>query len=119
MASAPKGDPHCIFCRIVRREIPSKTVLEDEELYAFRDISPQAPVHILVVPKRHVARLSETSPSDAPLLARLLLAARTIAEGEKASDFRLVMNNGAGAGQSVDHLHLHLLAGRPFAWPPG
>ncbi len=119
MASTTKSNPACIFCRIVRREIPSKTVLEDEELYAFRDIAPQAPTHILVVPKRHISRLAAASPSDAPLLARLLLAARRIAGEEKASDYRLVMNNGAGAGQSVDHLHLHLLAGRPFAWPPG
>ncbi|MGE5347212.1 MAG: histidine triad nucleotide-binding protein [Acidithiobacillales bacterium] len=119
MTTASKTDPSCLFCRIARREIPSNPVLEDEELYAFRDIAPKAPTHILVIPKTHIARLADVSPGDAPLLARLFLAAAQVARAEKVVDFRLVVNNGAGAGQSVDHLHVHLLAGRSFHWPPG
>lgn len=119
MTTEPKADPSCIFCRIARREIPSKTVLEDEEFYAFRDIAPQAPTHILVIPKTHIARLSEASPDDAPLLARLFLAVAKVARAEKIGDYRLVVNNGPEAGQSVDHLHVHLLSGRSFRWPPG
>lgn len=112
-------EPSCLFCRIARGQIPSTKVFEDDEFYAFRDIAPKAPTHVLVVPKAHLARLSAASPADAPLLARLLLTFARIAEAEKAADFRLVVNNGADAGQSVDHLHLHLLAGRSFGWPPG
>ena len=119
MKTAETADPSCIFCRIVRREIPSNPVLENEEFFAFRDIAPQAPTHVLIVPRKHVARLSETSPEDAPLLARFFLAVAEVARAEKAVDYRLVVNNGAGAGQSVDHLHAHLLAGRSFRWPPG
>ncbi len=118
MADA-KTDPPCIFCRIARREIPSKGVLEEDEFYAFRDVAPQAPTHILVIPKRHIARLSEVSQEDAPLLARLFLAVAKVARAEKLGDYRLVVNNGPQAGQSVDHLHAHLLAGRSFHWPPG
>jgi len=114
-----KTDPSCIFCRIVRRDIPSTTVFEDEDFYAFRDIAPQAPTHVLVVPKVHLARLSDASAADAPLLARLFLTVAKVARAERAADYRLVMNNGAEAGQSVDHLHAHLLAGRSFRWPPG
>ncbi len=113
------NDPSCLFCRIARREIPSTPVYEDAEVYAFRDIAPQSPTHVLAVPKRHIPRLSAASPEDAPLLSRLLLVAAGIARDAKARDFRLVVNNGAEAGQSVDHLHVHLLAGRPFTWPPG
>jgi histidine triad (HIT) family protein len=112
-------DPSCLFCRIVRGQIPSTKVYEDAEFYAFRDIGPKAPTHVLVVPKAHLPRLSAASPADAPMLGRLLLTFAKVADGEKAGDFRLVLNNGAGAGQSVDHLHLHLLSGRSFGWPPG
>jgi histidine triad (HIT) family protein len=114
-----KTDPSCIFCRIVRREVPSTAVFEDDDFYAFRDISPRAPTHVLVIPKTHIARLSDTGPGDAPLLARLFLAVAAVARAEKVADYRLVVNNGAKAGQSVDHLHAHLLAGRSFHWPPG
>jgi len=114
-----RTDPACLFCRIVKREIPSTPVFEDEEFYAFRDIAPKAPTHVLVIPKTHLPRLSAATPADAPLLARLLLAFAAIARAEKASDYRLVVNDGADAGQSVDHLHFHLLAGRSFHWPPG
>jgi len=119
VTAEPKTDPSCLFCRIVRRLVPSTKVFEDAEFYAFRDIAPAAPTHVLVVPKGHIARLSAAAPEDAPLLARLLLVVAKIAKEEKATHYRLVVNNGAGAGQSVDHLHLHLLAGRSFAWPPG
>ena len=119
MQSARASDPSCLFCRIVRREIPSTPVYEDAEFYAFRDIAPKAPTHVLVIPKAHLPGLSAASPADAPLLARLLLVFAGIAKKEKADDYRLVVNNGADAGQSVDHLHAHLLAGRSFRWPPG
>ena len=119
MASEARVDPSCLFCRIARHEIPSTKVFEDDEFYAFRDIAPQAPTHVLVVPKAHLPRLSAASPTDAPMLARLVLTVANVAASEKAADYRLVVNNGAGAGQSVDHLHLHLLAGRSFGWPPG
>ncbi len=119
MTTAPKSDPSCLFCRIARRDVPSTPVFENDALYAFRDISPKAPIHILVIPKTHITHLADASPDDAPLLARLFLAAAHIAREEKAADYRLVVNNGPGAGQSVDHLHVHLLAGRSFRWPPG
>ena len=119
MATDARVHPSCLFCRIARHEIPSTTVFEDDEFYAFRDIAPKAPIHVLIVPKAHLAKLSAASPSDAPMLARLFLTIAKIADAEKAADYRLVANNGAGAGQSVDHLHLHLLAGRSFGWPPG
>jgi histidine triad (HIT) family protein len=119
VTTALSTEPSCLFCRIVRREIPSTPVFEDDEFYAFRDIAPTAPTHVLVIPKTHIARLSEASPADAPLIARLFLAIARVAKAEKAADYRLVVNNGEGAGQSVDHLHAHLLAGRSFRWPPG
>jgi diadenosine tetraphosphate (Ap4A) HIT family hydrolase len=108
----------CLFCRIVRGEIPSKKVLEDERVFAFEDVAPQAPTHILVVPKRHVANVDEAA-SDPAHLGAVLSAAARIARERGLSDYRLVVNNGPGAGQSVFHLHVHLMAGRPFTWPPG
>lgn len=119
MQSAARSDPSCLFCRIARREIPSTPVFEDTDFYAFRDIAPAAPTHVLVIPKTHISRLSAASPRDAPLLARLLLVLAGIARSEKVHDYRLVVNDGPDAGQSVDHLHFHLLAGRSFTWPPG
>jgi len=109
----------CLFCRIARKEIPSAAVWDDDEVYAFDDIAPQAPTHVLVVPKLHLASLAEAGAEQAPLLGRLLGAAAEIAGRRGLRDFRTVINNGAGAGQSVFHLHLHLLGGRPFHWPPG
>jgi histidine triad (HIT) family protein len=110
---------NCLFCRIVRREIPASIVWEDEQALAFRDIDPKAPVHALVIPKRHVASLNEAT--DATLLGHLLLAARGIAEAERVSHegYRTVINTNAGAGQTVFHLHVHVLGGRPLKWPPG
>jgi histidine triad (HIT) family protein len=109
----------CLFCRIVRKEIPATIVFENEHVVAFRDIDPKAPTHILVVPRTHVATLDDAT--DARMLGEIVLAAAAIARTEGLVDggYRTVMNCGAGAGQSVFHIHLHLLGGRKFAWPPG
>lgn len=111
----------CIFCKIIQREIPAKIVFEDEESLAFEDIRPEAPVHILIIPKRHIASLTEIdSPEDERRVGRLSgIAARLAREGHMESGYRTVINNGPQAGQTVFHLHLHLLGGRPFHWPPG
>lgn len=111
----------CIFCKIANKEIPSKVVLEDEHVFAFHDVNPQAPTHVLVVPKRHIAGIAQAAPEDEAVLGRLLLAARRVAEltGIVESGFRTVVNNGANAGQTVFHLHVHVIGGRPMAWPPG
>ena len=111
--------PDCIFCRIVAGEIPSKKVYEDATVFAFEDIAPKAPTHVLVVPRRHVEKLADVGPEDAGLLGALAERAAAIAKERGLSDFRLVANNGEGAGQSVFHLHFHLLGGRPMRWPPG
>jgi len=109
-----------IFGKIIKREIPADIVYEDELCLAFRDVNPQAPTHVLIIPKREVARLTDARQKDQALLGHLMLAASKIARQLGVDGaFRLVVNNGAGAGQSVFHLHLHLLAGRPFHWPPG
>jgi len=109
----------CLFCRIVRQEIPATIMWEDAHALAFRDIEPKSPVHILVIPKRHFASLNDAA--DAMLLGRMLLATREIAEGEgiAQSGYRVVINTGADAGQSVAHLHVHLMGGRTMKWPPG
>ena len=110
----------CLFCKIVAGEIPAKIVHQDDECVAFRDIHPQAPVHVLVIPRKHLASMNDVEADDAPLLGRLLLAARTIAEQEGiGSGYRLVNNCGGEAGQTVFHWHLHLLGGRMMNWPPG
>jgi histidine triad (HIT) family protein len=109
-----------IFGKIIRRELPADIVYEDERCLAFRDINPQAPTHVLVVPKKEIPRLSDAGADDEALLGHLLLAANEIARQLGVADaFRLVVNNGAEVGQSVFHLHLHILAGRRFRWPPG
>lgn len=109
----------CLFCRIVRGEIPAKVLHETEDTLAFADIDPKAPLHVLVIPKRHVASLDEAT--DAALVGRLALVAAELARegGYAASGYRTVINTNADAGQTVFHLHLHLLAGRRLAWPPG
>lgn len=111
----------CLFCRMVTGEIQPDMVREDEELIAFRDINPQAPLHVLVVPRRHIATTNDLGPDEAALVGRMVLAAREIAaeEGVAETGYRLVFNCNEGAGQSVFHLHLHLLAGRRLGWPPG
>lgn len=110
-----------IFEKIARREIPAQIIFEDDDLLAFHDVNPQAPVHVLIVPKRVIPRLAEAADSDAELLGKLLLAARRVAEqlGIAESGFRVVINNGRDAGESVPHLHVHVLGKRPLAWPPG
>jgi histidine triad (HIT) family protein len=109
----------CLFCRIVRREIPAKVIHEDEHTLAFRDIDPKAPTHVLIIPKEHVATLNDAT--DATHVGRLLIAAKQIAaaEGIAEEGYRTVVNCGTGAGQTVFHLHLHLLGGRKLSWPPG
>lgn len=109
----------CLFCRIVRREIPATLVHEDEHTLAFRDIDPKAPTHVLVIPKAHVPSLNDAS--DAEMLGRLLLVAKSLAASEGLADegYRAVVNTGANAGQTVFHIHLHLLGGRRLGWPPG
>ena len=110
----------CLFCKIVAGEIPSKKVFEDELTYAFRDINPQAPTHILVVPRKHIASLAELEPADRDLIGYLHLVASRIAKSEKLSKgYRTVINTGSDGGQTVDHLHVHLLGGRAMTWPPG
>jgi histidine triad (HIT) family protein len=109
-----------LFEKIIRRELPADIVYEDELCLAFRDISPQAPLHVLLVPKKAIDKLSSATPDDQSLLGHLMLAAGKVARQLGAGDtFRLVVNNGAEAGQSVFHLHLHILAGRRLNWPPG
>ncbi len=111
----------CIFCRIINREAPARIVHEDETALAFEDIHPQAPVHILVIPKTHIPALDKAPRGSEELLGHLLLVARDLAraKGVAAGGYRLVVNNGPNAGQAVDHLHVHLLGGRPMSWPPG
>jgi histidine triad (HIT) family protein len=111
----------CLFCNIVERKIPAQIVLENDHALAFRDIRPMAPTHILVIPKKHVAGVHEAGPGDVEALGHVLLAARDAAEkaGLESGGYRLVINQGADAGQSVFHLHCHVLGGRPLAWPPG
>lgn len=109
-----------IFMKIIRREIPARIVHEDEHCLAFHDVNPQAPTHVLVIPKQPLAQLSDAGPGHEAMLGRLLLAARDVAEKLQLRDgYRVVINNGAAAGQTVFHLHLHVLAGRHFTWPPG
>lgn len=111
----------CVFCKIVEKQIPAKIAYEDSEVVAFQDIHPQAPVHLQVIPKRHIPRVSDAAEGDAGLLAQLVFTANRLARetGVHDAGYRLVFNCNAGAGQSVYHLHLHLLGGRPMRWPPG
>jgi histidine triad (HIT) family protein len=110
-----------IFKKIVAREIPAKIVSEDDDVIAFHDVNPQAPVHVLIVPKRVIPRLAQASESDQALLGKLLLTAAKVARdlGVGESGYRVVINSGPDAGESVPHLHVHLLGGRVLAWPPG
>jgi histidine triad (HIT) family protein len=114
-------DPACVFCRIAAGEIPAQVVYQDDDVVAFRDLHPQAPVHVLVIPRRHVATLVSEGGDRADLLGTLLAAAVRVArlEGLDGQGFRLVANCLEAAGQSVFHLHVHLLGGRPMGWPPG
>ena len=110
----------CIFCKIVTGKIPSKKLYEDELTYAFPDINPQAPVHTLIVPKKHMASLDKADSNDKDLLGHLLDVTRRLAKEQKLGNgYRVVINTGANGGQTVDHLHLHLLGGLAMHWPPG
>jgi histidine triad (HIT) family protein len=111
----------CLFCKIVAGEIPAKRVHEDEELLAFEDIKPEAPLHVLIVPKRHIATLNDVEPGDDGLVGAMIRRAAAIAKARGVSDagYRTVMNCNSNAGQTVFHIHLHLLAGRRLGWPPG
>ena len=109
-----------LFEKIINREIPADIVYEDELSLAFKDINPQAPIHILIIPKKPIEKLSDANIEDQALLGHLMLVAGKISEQLNLDNtFRIIINNGAGAGQSVFHLHLHLMSGRPLSWPPG
>ena len=110
-----------IFEKIINRDIPARIIYENDDLIAFHDVDPKAPVHILIVPKRKLARLSEVSEGDEQILGKLIVASKKVATdlGVLESGYRLVINNGPDAGESVPHLHVHLMGGRPMAWPPG
>ncbi len=112
---------NCVFCKIVARSTPAKIILENEDVVAFEDLHPQAPTHILVIPKRHIATLNDAKPEERSLLGEVILVATTIAKDRhiSSSGYRLVCNTNPGAGQSVFHVHFHLLGGRTLAWPPG
>jgi histidine triad (HIT) family protein len=114
-------DPDCLFCRIAAREIPARLVHQDDLVVAFHDVNPRAPTHILVVPRDHIASAADLTEEHAAMLGRLFATAAGIAREQGVADggYRLVSNVGRGAGQSVDHLHFHLLGGRSFSWPPG
>ncbi len=108
-----------LFSKILAGEIPSDRVYEDDQCIAFRDINPAAPTHILVIPRQEIAQLDRMSEADEPLVGHLMRVATLVAKAEGLEDFRLVVNNGAGAGQTVFHLHLHVIGGRGLTWPPG
>jgi histidine triad (HIT) family protein len=113
----------CLFCKIAAREIPSQIIVENDHALAFKDIRPAAPAHALVIPKKHIVGIHDATPGDGALLGELLLMARSVAEqlglGQLDAGYRLVINQGPNAGQSVFHLHVHVLGGRQMAWPPG
>jgi len=111
----------CLFCKLAKGEIHSDIVFEDDDVIAFRDINPQAPHHILVIPRQHIATVNDANPEDAALIGKLILAAQRVAKdlGVAEDGYRLVVNCNDHGGQTVFHVHLHLLAGRPMHWPPG
>jgi len=115
------SETNCIFCKIASGQISSTKVYEDELACAFRDTNPQAPAHILLIPKKHIASLNDLTPEDHKLMGHLMLITRQIAQQENIQDkgFRVVVNTGEDGGQSVFHIHLHVMGGRPMAWPPG
>lgn len=111
----------CLFCKIIKGEIPSDKIYENDDVYAFRDINPVAPLHVLIIPKIHIAMINDLESQNAEIAGKLLLVAKKIAieEGYADKGYRTVMNCGESAGQTVFHIHLHLLAGRDLSWPPG
>ena len=120
-AAAPRRDPSCLFCRIVAREIPATRVVEDDLVLAIRDIAPRAPTHVLVMPRDHIASAADLTDAEAALVGRIFAKAAGIARSEGIAEggYRIVTNVGTWGGQTVDHLHFHLMGGRPFTWPPG
>jgi histidine triad (HIT) family protein len=112
-------DPECLFCRIAASELPADVVHRDERVVVFRDINPRAPTHLLAIPRRHIPSVAELTDTDADLLSALFGTLRRVAAEAGLNGYRIVTNVGAEAGQSVFHLHLHLLGGRPMSWPPG
>jgi histidine triad (HIT) family protein len=121
IARHPARDADCLFCKIVAGEIPSARVHEDDAVIGIRDVAPRAPTHVLFMPRAHIRSAAELTEADGPLLGRLFAAAATFArdEGIAPNGYRLVVNVGTWGGQTVDHLHVHLLGGRSMAWPPG
>lgn len=111
--------PQCLFCRMISGEIKAKVEFEDQDIYAIHDINPQAPVHLLIIPKKHIEKISDLEAEDAGMAGKLIYGAKKIAAAKKWTDYRLVFNNGPESGQSVFHIHLHLLSGRRMTWPPG
>jgi len=111
----------CLFCKIINGDIPADIVYQDDDVLGFRDLSPQAPTHILFIPKKHISTVNDLEANDAELIGKLYLAAKHVAHDESFAEegYRLTMNCNAGAGQTVFHIHLHVLAGRGFTWPPG
>lgn len=111
----------CLFCKIVRREIPAKIIFENDELLAFHDIRPQAPTHLLVIPKRHISTINDVQNEDSKLIGSMILSAKQLAqqEGFNEQGYRLVFNINSDGGQEVYHIHLHVLGGRQMTWPPG
>lgn len=111
----------CLFCKIVSGDIPGDIVYQDNDVLAFRDLNPQAPTHILVIPKNHISTINDIQPEDAELIGKMILAAKQVAQAEGIAEpgYRTVMNCNAEAGQTVFHIHLHLVGGRPMGWPPG
>ena len=120
-AAAPRRDPDCLFCKIVAREIPSTRVDEDDLVLAIRDIAPRAPTHVLIMPREHIASAADLTDMDATLVGRIFAKAADLARSEEIAEggYRIITNVGAWGGQTVDHLHFHLMGGRPFTWPPG
>ena len=120
MTDRPR-DPSCLFCRVVAGEIPSTRVVEDDRAIAFRDIAPRAPTHVLVVPREHIPSVADLAEEDAAVAGHLLVVAAEVARSEGIAEggYRVVSNVGTWGGQTVDHLHLHVMGGRPFSWPPG
>ena len=114
-------DPQCLFCRIVSGDIPAHKLFEDDQVVAFHDVTPQAPTHVLVIPRRHIASLDDMTESDTATIGETVLRATKIARELhlEVDGYRMVVNNGPGAGQTVFHIHFHLLGGRQFGWPPG
>ena len=115
------SEPDCLFCKICKGEIPADIVMETDDVVAFRDINPQAPTHILIIPKQHIPTTNDIRVEDESMVGKLFVAAREIAaeEGISEAGYRVTMNCNEDAGQTVFHIHLHLLGGRPFGWPPG